>query len=500
MNSPAPNDCLTLSLAGPFFDYTSPSSCCTSSITGSVNITGVSDNVILCRDGRIVAISFYQRKFNIALPDAIGSLDALEYFSLPSCGISGAIPAAIGSLSNLRLLSLWGNSLTNTIPPELGNLRRLEAMYLTGNRLYGSIPSSLGNLPALETFSINANYLNGSIPSWVAEKPSYQPQIANNCFSNADSYSVSMRSTADCTRFYAGLEVPTPSTSTKSARSSPTSLYDSPTPTPTGPYNTDSTTSAPPIAAIAGGVAGGLVLIALAIAIALWCWKRSRPQSKDARSTPANTPATDRDTPPFMTSTGLPAKASEPPPAYPDMPGSVPATQFHMPGSVPPTQFHMPGSVPTTQFPSPTSVPAPTALPNQYHLHPVAHPAAFPNRYHPHPSPHPAALPNHYHLHPTPHPHLANQPPIEKPHPSTLFTGVNQPPHPPVIREPLPPSSRQDPGKPTLFPKNASPEKAGYTVENGSTSMASQGTSAWGLAVQTGTVQEEALPRYGTLA
>ncbi|CBN73944.1 Two component regulator three Y domain protein/ leucine rich repeat-containing protein [Ectocarpus siliculosus] len=99
------------------------------------------------------------------LPPEIGNLTAVEDMYLGINSLTGPIPPELGKLQNLEVLDLNTNFLTGSIPKELGDLAVLEELYLFGNDLDGEIPPQLGNLEQMENLLLHDNRLTGEIPT-----------------------------------------------------------------------------------------------------------------------------------------------------------------------------------------------------------------------------------------------------------------------------------------------------------------------------------------------
>ncbi|BBN20025.1 hypothetical protein MPTK1_8g15760 [Marchantia polymorpha subsp. ruderalis] len=149
---------------------------------------------VLCENGHVVEISLsslsrasastalpasidaiqhlpYLRSLNASgvfrlgsLPVWIGGMVSLEVVDFMSSSLSGSIPSSFGEIPNLRILRLADNNLTGSIPSTLGNLAKLKVLDLASNNLHGSIPESLGNLRELQELNLSFNRLQGSIP------------------------------------------------------------------------------------------------------------------------------------------------------------------------------------------------------------------------------------------------------------------------------------------------------------------------------------------------
>ncbi|KAJ3109332.1 hypothetical protein HDU96_007265 [Phlyctochytrium bullatum] len=314
------DDCRALAEAFPRLGISS-TSCCTSIITGSVDITAVADNSIICRGGRIVALSLWGNNLN------------------------GIVPAELSRLRNLRRLIIYLNKLFGPIPSGLMNLSNLEYLGLNDNLLTGTLPPGLIDIPSMVFFEVENNFLIGGVPEALSRKAFQEKKIYGNCFSdvpNPAAYVKSSSSTATSTlstsstfvstiTSSSALSTSTSSTSTSAPDASsltptdvpsqsfstttaitptaPPSLLTNPTaPSTTGTLDAAGTSSsAPPVAAIAGGTAGFLVLAAVA-AIAAFLVHRRRRSERD-----------------IIKAALAPDLAPMPPPAAPDPAAPEPA-------------------------------------------------------------------------------------------------------------------------------------------------------------------------------
>ncbi|RHN41208.1 putative protein kinase RLK-Pelle-LRR-XII-1 family [Medicago truncatula] len=122
------------------------------------------------------------------LPKSIGNITS-EFFRAASCGIDGNIPQEVGNMTNLLYFSLSGNNITGPIPgtfkelqklqhlslsnnglqgpfiEELCEMKSLGELYLNNNKLSGVLPTCLGNMTSIIRLYIGSNNLNSKIPS-----------------------------------------------------------------------------------------------------------------------------------------------------------------------------------------------------------------------------------------------------------------------------------------------------------------------------------------------
>ncbi len=121
--------------------------------------------VLLCANGRIVRLGFFDNKLTGEIPDAIGAFTQLTILNLHLNRLRGTIPTVLSTLTLLTQLRLDQNSLLGSIPPELANLRQLELLNLGFNDLTGSIPPELGSITSLQRLILQDNALVGPLPA-----------------------------------------------------------------------------------------------------------------------------------------------------------------------------------------------------------------------------------------------------------------------------------------------------------------------------------------------
>ncbi|KAJ3103953.1 hypothetical protein HDU96_009085 [Phlyctochytrium bullatum] len=326
----ATSDCALFRTAFPSLatgDASSSTSCCTTTITGAVDIGQVTKDSVICRNGRIVGMYFEEHKTNAQFPANVDVWSEIELLSLPNCGISGSLPASIGNLSKLKWFSLENNAisgsipssigklapallrlilqrnaLTGTIPSEIGDLSSLEWLFLDENQLYGPIPVSIANLK-ITRFGVSGNYLNGAVADSISRitetnlvaaiTTSSTTTTATTTSTSSTTSSSTSTSTVASTNSSnssitaapsstAGVSVTAP---TSSAPSSSSSIDSSPLSTVTPSSSPPSGPSVPLLAGIA--VAGIVILAALGVGTILYLRKMKRDAAKNAAlSTP----------------------------------------------------------------------------------------------------------------------------------------------------------------------------------------------------------------------
>ena len=100
------------------------------------------------------------------IPEEIGQLKKLEWFSLGDYPISGTIPESLFSLEKLQNLSLHGTGQMQAepIPKAIRNLKSINSLTLSNMNLTGQLIPELGALTSLTTLDLSNNNLSGSIP------------------------------------------------------------------------------------------------------------------------------------------------------------------------------------------------------------------------------------------------------------------------------------------------------------------------------------------------
>ncbi|KAJ3104869.1 hypothetical protein HDU96_008778 [Phlyctochytrium bullatum] len=229
--------------------------------------------------------------------------------------LSGEIPGPFYSLRNLEYLDLSSNKLRGSLSSEFGYLRNLTKVSLDSNEFYGTFPQAFGSMERLEYLNVSNTYVTGVFPDFSAvARRGGIVALNNTCLTNP-SAGATVRSSTDCENFYASI-APGPRTLTtgRTSVTSPTvstTLAASTVPT-TGANDTQS--SSLPIAAIAGGVVGALVLIAIGVIAFLIIRRRNSNKAGAAPSSfivhqqlPAQ-PSSTSTTPSFGTSQKQPAQ------------------------------------------------------------------------------------------------------------------------------------------------------------------------------------------------
>lgn len=87
-----------------------------------------------------------------SLPDNIGNLMSLEYFSIPDCGLSGEVPASLFSLPFLATIEIRDNSLSGIIEAEwikqMKSIKRFDMHNNIELKIRGEVPSCVDCNPA----------------------------------------------------------------------------------------------------------------------------------------------------------------------------------------------------------------------------------------------------------------------------------------------------------------------------------------------------------------
>ncbi|MBO7418276.1 MAG: hypothetical protein J6U14_05020 [Bacteroidaceae bacterium] len=110
-----------------------------------------------------------------SLPDNIGDLTNLYYLNLYQCSnIGGEIPESFYTLKNLEVLSVAFCSFSGSFSENFGNLESLRDIRMCGNKMSGPLPESIGNLKNLEVLMIRWNNLTGDLPASMGNMTSLE--------------------------------------------------------------------------------------------------------------------------------------------------------------------------------------------------------------------------------------------------------------------------------------------------------------------------------------
>jgi Leucine-rich repeat (LRR) protein len=85
-----------------------------------------------------------------ALPELLGSLNALQQLNLEGCSQLIVLPESLGNLSALRHLDAGKCSHLEALPESLGNQSALQQLNLRKCSHLVALPTSVGNLSALQ--------------------------------------------------------------------------------------------------------------------------------------------------------------------------------------------------------------------------------------------------------------------------------------------------------------------------------------------------------------
>ncbi|KAL3696665.1 hypothetical protein R1sor_010741 [Riccia sorocarpa] len=174
----------------------------------------------------------------------IAGTHVITSLKLSNLGLEGTISPQLGNLTTLTSLWLDSNFLRGPIPAELGNLKNLTSLCLANNSLNGSIPPSLASLSKLKELYLSNNDLSGTVPfnSSTAQTINIVVDGNNQLCTLAPGF---------------GLPVCGPSLA-------PALIFQPVTPV------AKSSEKDIPVAAIAGGVAGAVLLV-IASGALVWC-------------------------------------------------------------------------------------------------------------------------------------------------------------------------------------------------------------------------------------
>ncbi|KAJ3328562.1 hypothetical protein HDU76_009737 [Blyttiomyces sp. JEL0837] len=156
-----------------------------------------------------------------SIPLSLTKLYNLQSLNLNDNLFSGPLLDEVAAMISLTNLTLNNNSLSGVIPASLGNLRKLTNLRLDSNQFTGDVSDSLGNLTLLQSFNVSSNCLTGTLPTSLLAKFNGIGIQRTNC------------------------------------------IAQTPTNTPS------SSASSIPVAAIAGGITGVIVLIGVVVGLLL---------------------------------------------------------------------------------------------------------------------------------------------------------------------------------------------------------------------------------------
>lgn len=143
--------------------------------------------------GNLETLNIHNNSANVynsfvgTIPESVGYLKKLKFFTADNVGLTGKLPNSIFHLTNLVTLSLGNvtvsnifNSFSGEISEDIGNLRNLEHLSLMGNNFEGNIPETLADLPKLQSVFLENNRLSGLVPYKLSQSPqwkSWNPEV-----------------------------------------------------------------------------------------------------------------------------------------------------------------------------------------------------------------------------------------------------------------------------------------------------------------------------------
>jgi len=112
------------------------------------------DKIVTVKDGRVTEVQLSNFSI-VALPAAIGELNALGKFMVSQCYELAALPAAMGELGALTTLDLCDCYQLAALPAEIGKLKALTTLNLGGCERLDKLPDAIGGLGALTTLVLD---------------------------------------------------------------------------------------------------------------------------------------------------------------------------------------------------------------------------------------------------------------------------------------------------------------------------------------------------------
>ena len=132
--------------------------------------------------GKVANIAISGNNLAGAIPDEIGSLDALSVLSLTQGGLSGPIPDSLYDLP-LTVLELSDNNLSGDISTKIYEMTDLETLHLDNNQLGGMIEAEIANLTDLKSLKLNDNQFKSRMKRELKDMVNLEvAQFHNNNF------------------------------------------------------------------------------------------------------------------------------------------------------------------------------------------------------------------------------------------------------------------------------------------------------------------------------
>lgn len=195
--------------------------------------------------------------------------NAVERLVLADNNFTGKIPAGVSKLGQLRYLDASGNRLQGWIPSSLFALPSLRHVDLSRNRLTGQLPPTTACAAALEFVDVSANLLTGARPACMrgTSGAARTVLVAGNCLADG---AERQRPSSYCTPSALAAVLPPPQG---------------------GRGGKGKGGEVGMVLAVAGGVVGGALLIALVLVLVLRVARKQHPEVSVLPTSPAATPA-----------------------------------------------------------------------------------------------------------------------------------------------------------------------------------------------------------------
>ena len=115
------------------------------------------------------------------IPNGIGNLKSLYFFSISVNNLSGTIPSSLYNISSLQTISFSKNQFEGTLPDNIGlTLPNLNSLLFVNNKFSGSILVSLCSASQLQILDLGENYLLGSVPTNLGNLPNFYWQALSD--------------------------------------------------------------------------------------------------------------------------------------------------------------------------------------------------------------------------------------------------------------------------------------------------------------------------------